>query len=286
MKKLLSILLNLVLISFTFSQTSIWEVSGKGTTLYLGGSIHILHADDYPLPPEYDNAYNKSEVMVFETDIKKLEDPKFAQSMLFKAMYQDGRTLKSVLSPKVYESLKTACTNANLPIENLAQFKPSMVILLITMEKMKELNITEEGIDKYFDKKAIADKKEILALETVEEQINLLTTMGDGNEDEFVKHSLKDIDEWDTEMAKLTAAWRSGSSKEMNKQLDEMKKEYPALYTAMLVDRNNKWMPQIDGFLDSKTVEFVIVGTLHLHGTDGLLALLKAKGYTVKQLTL
>ena len=63
-----------------------------------------------------------------------------------------------------------------------------------------------------------------------------------------------------------------------------MKKEYPEIYKKVLVDRNNNWIPLIDAYFDTESVEFVLVGALHLHGPDGILNLLKESGYSISQL--
>jgi uncharacterized protein YbaP (TraB family) len=52
----------------------------------------------------------------------------------------------------------------------------------------------------------------------------------------------------------------------------------------MLVDRNKNWMPKIDQLLSRNGHSLVVVGAAHLVGPDGLLAMLRAKGYTVDQL--
>lgn len=286
MKKISALLLTLFLTSLSFAQTSIWEVSKNGNTLYLGGSIHLLRTSDYPLPAEFDSVYNKATQLVFETDIAKLNDPAVGQSMLMKGMYHDGRTLKSVLTPQVYTKLAAACKEVNMPIENMAQFKPSLAILLLTITKIKQLGIDAEGVDQHFFNQAKKDKKTTGKLESVESQLKLLTTMGDGNEDNFVTHSLEEFEKMDKQFEDLISSWKIGDSKTMIKELAEMKKEYPALYMSMLVDRNNAWIPQIEKFLTDKPVEFIIVGSLHLHGNDGLLTLLKNKGYLIKQVQL
>ena len=286
MKKSLSFLFVLIHFCFSYAQTSIWEISKNGNTLYLGGSVHILRATDYPLPPEYANVYKKAETLVFETDIKKLEDPVFAQKLMMGAMYTDERTLQSVLSAKTYQELETECKKVELPIANLSKFKPSMVVLLITVTKMKQLGINEDGVDKYFYNKAIKNHKKTIGLETAEKQLTLLTNMGSGNEEEFVKHSLKDFKKLDKELSSLIGAWKNGNAKEMNKELKEMKTQFPELYKSMLVERNQNWLAQIEEMLTNEIIEFVLVGTLHLHGTDGLLTLLKKEGYEVQQVYL
>jgi uncharacterized protein YbaP (TraB family) len=52
---------------------SVWKVTGPtGATLYLGGSIHALRSDDYPLPPAYNRAFDASSRLAFEVDRKAL----------------------------------------------------------------------------------------------------------------------------------------------------------------------------------------------------------------------
>ncbi len=64
----------------------------------------------------------------------------------------------------------------------------------------------------------------------------------------------------------------------------EMEKEYPEIYKKILTDRNMNWILEIDSYLDSEKVEFVMVGALHLPGPEGVLEMLKDKGYKLSQL--
>jgi uncharacterized protein YbaP (TraB family) len=63
-----------------------------------------------------------------------------------------------------------------------------------------------------------------------------------------------------------------------------MRAETPDLYDSLLRQRNLKWIPQIERMLRDADKEFVLVGAAHLVGEDGLLQLLQAKGYGVRQL--
>ena len=63
-----------------------------------------------------------------------------------------------------------------------------------------------------------------------------------------------------------------------------MRDEFPAAYQTLLVNRNNAWMGKIEGMAESAQTEFVVVGALHLAGTDGLLEQLDARGYRVTRL--
>ena len=65
--------------------------------------------------------------------------------------------------------------------------------------------------------------------------------------------------------------------------LDSMRK-YPVIYKKFLTDRNERWVPKIEEQLRSGKDVFVVVGAGHLVGTNGVVELLKKKGYTVPQL--
>jgi len=267
-----------------FPQSSVYEVEGEGTNLYIGGSTHILREQDYPLPKEFDLAFDNSEILVLETDITKFEDPAIAQKMLGMTMYQDDRTLNSVLSEEVYEKLETACATYGIPLASMGKLKPSMVIMTLTVMELQKLGVASEGVDKYYLNKAIKKQKSLVYLETIEEQMSLIAGMGEGNEDEFVQHSLKDLKENSEIFEELIDTWKDGTAKPMLKQIKEFKADFPELYKSFLVDRNNNWIPQLEDYLKTDEVEFVVVGALHLYGSDGVLQQMKDKGYKVKQL--
>lgn len=287
MKKLITLLfVQSILINIGQAQTSIWKVEGNGNTLYIGGTIHILRPQDYPLPVEFDSAYERADVIVLEADIKKFEEPGMAQTLMMKAMYQDEQTLTSVLSKEVYADLSRESTKLNIPLASMDKFKPSLVILSLAVMKMQQLGISADGVDKHFHERASKDSVDILFLETVEEQIDLIANMGEGNENEFVQYSLKDFEQMEKDLMEMIATWRDGSATVMLSQLDKMAKEFPALYQSLLVTRNNNWLPTIDNFLKDEKIEFIMVGTLHLYGTDGVLDKLRAKGYGVDKFEL
>lgn len=261
-----------------------YKVEGKGTVLYFGGSIHLLRTQDYPLPKAFDQAYKQSGIVVLETDISQNNDPEMAQKLLAMTMYQDDRTLKTVLSEDVYKQLSLACANYGIPLPGMVKMKPSMVLITLTMMELQKLGVNGDGVDKFYMNKAKQDNKPMLFLEELEYQMKLITDMGEGNEDEFVLYSLKDLKEYSELFEELVATWRDGTATPMLKQINRFKQDYPKLYQSLLVDRNNNWMPQMEQFLSTPETEFIVAGAMHLHGPDGVLQQLKDKGYTISQL--
>jgi len=265
------------------AQSSVWRVSKGDQSLYLGGTCHILRASDYPLPTEFDLAYEAADSLVFEVDPDDLQDPAFAMKIMAESVYKDGRTLKSVLSTEAYAALAEECRQANMPIEMIQSMKPGMAVMMLTIQELMKAGVSEEGVDLHYGNRAKADGKTIAALETAEFQLKLITTLGEGAESELVLYSLQDLDQISELFDEIIAAWRSGDLDTINEMFVEDMAEAPEIYDVMLKDRNARWLPQIEVMLKTKPTEFILVGVGHMPGKDGLIELLKAKGYTVTQ---
>ncbi len=287
MKKLFLILaLGYAVLPFLAAQSSVWKVEGKGSSIYIGGTMHLLTPEDYPLPGEFDSAYVWSDVLVLEADLKKMEDPLVVQNMMSMAMYQDERTLKGVLSEAVYNGLKAESEKLGISLTPLSKFKPAMVMLIISVTKMQKSGNTSAGVDQHYLSKAGIDDRPLLFFETVESQLEILFGDEEENEDQAVMQFLKNLDQMDQLGADIKAGWLHGSDKIFKRLQKEMKSEYPDVYKKVLTDRNISWMQKIDTFLDNGDVEFILVGALHVYGGDGVLKLLKKRGYRVTRLTI
>ena len=68
--------------------------------------MHLLPAEQFPLPDEFTTAYKQADILVFETDIRELETPQGMQLLMQHAMYSDGRQLNQVLSAGTYQQLQ------------------------------------------------------------------------------------------------------------------------------------------------------------------------------------
>lgn len=286
-KQWVSLFLGLVLcLAYpAYADTLVWKVTRGGEVLYIGGTIHVLSASDYPLPVEYDQAYRQADTVILETDLQRLQTPQMQQLMLSKMTYSDGRTLKQVLSKKTYQSLEDFFADRNMSMTAVQQFKPGMASMMMTMLELQRLGLVGVGVDQFYTTKARADKKALGQLESVEQQLDFLAGMGDGQEDELIAYTLRDLKKLTEFFNALKQAWRQGDVKELETLgITELKQQFPQVYNSLLVKRNNAWIPQIELMLNTKEVEFVLVGALHLVGAEGVIEQLKAKGYQVELL--
>lgn len=267
------------------ADTSVWRVSNGDFTVYLGGTVHLLRQSDYPLPQEYEDAYANSDTLVFETDIAAMSDIATQARLLAQLTYSDERTLESVLNEEAYAELESYTSGIGLPIMMLQKFKPGMVVTTLQVFEFQKLGFTPEGVDAFFNARAVSDGKPVAVLESLEDQIAFLASMGEGNESEFILMSLKDLEDTEQAMDAMLAAWRTGDSEQLTAMfVADMQTRAPEVYESLLKGRNLNWLPQIDAMLQDSDTEFVLVGAAHLVGDDGLLALLAEQGYQVEQL--
>jgi uncharacterized protein YbaP (TraB family) len=271
--------------SATTALHSLWKAQGASNVVYLLGSIHLLQATNYPLAPALESAFTNSQVVVFETDIEKMEDPAQQMAMLSKLSLPEGQTLRQTLSPKVYEALSKHAADVGLPLAMLEQYRPAAAIMTLEVMELTTLGADPAfGIDKHFFKLAHDAGKRIVPLETVDFQIGLLVGFTKAEEDLLVEKSLAEIDDDKKLFNEMVQAWRTGDSASLETMLNKARTEAPSIFKKMVSDRTASWVPEFEKLLHGSENAIIIVGAGHLVGPDGAVELLKKKGFKVTQL--
>lgn len=267
------------------SDAPVWKVSKGDYQLYIGGTIHMLARSDYPLPAAFDVAYERASELVLETDMQEIESPAFQRTMMQAMSYSDETTLQQVLQPRTYAMLEAYLARYGVPIENLAKLRPGMVMLTLSMLELQRLGLDGNGVDSFYSQRARNDHKTLVGLETAQQQLEFIKLLGEGKEDALIIHTLEDIKQMPELMQVMKSAWREGDNNTLDSvAIKPWKDRFPDLYQALLVRRNQAWLPLIEAMLTTQDVELVLVGALHLVGDEGVLAMLAKRGYTVEQL--
>lgn len=276
----------LLLFSFnSFADSPVWKVTKSGKTVYLGGTVHVLSQNDYPLPDTFETAYAASTTLVFEMDMSQAQSMQFQQAMMNELTYQDGRTYADVLKPATVTKLNQYMTDKGLPFTGMQTFKPALLSIALTMFELQQLGLGGTGVDAFYSQRGLNDSKKFKFLELPEEQISYLANMGKGYEDELINYTLNDIDKLPTMMKQMKDAWRIGDGAKLYEVGGkEWHEEFPQSYQQLIIERNNNWMPHIESYFNDDEIEFVLVGAMHLIGNDGVIKKLSAKGYKVTQL--
>jgi uncharacterized protein YbaP (TraB family) len=263
----------------------LWAVKGKKNTVYLFGSIHIGKPEFYPFEPVIESSFAGSKYLVVELDGTSKETEKKMAQFMAAAKLEKGQSLRTVLSPGVYRKLIEQLDKIGLPADTFDNVKPWVTAVALSVLKMQSMGYMPElGVDRYFLEKA-KDGKRIAELESFEEQVKLFETIG---EEKFLAFTLLSLDSVELQVKKLINAWRCGDLQTLEEIVFEINSgalhDVDELYNKMYFDRNRRMANKIEKYLLDDENYFIVVGSGHLIGDKGIVALLKKGGYRVTRL--
>jgi len=269
------------------AESSVWKVSKGENYFYLGGTVHLLSAQDHPLPEEFTAAYQDASVLFFETDLVATQSPEFQAKLLATLTYSDDRTLASELTANTYQRLESYMALRQISLHNFDKFKPWGLSLMISLMEYQRLGkVASYGVDATFNALALADNKSVMSLETPDEQLGFISSMATMDPNMGLDYTLRDLERLPEFSSAMKKHWRTGdlAAISANVFVVEMKTKFAVLYNTLLTTRNNAWMRRLPALLDDSATEFVLVGAMHLVGEEGLLQQLKKAGFEVVQL--
>ncbi|MGD8440401.1 MAG: TraB/GumN family protein [Holophagae bacterium] len=259
-----------------------WRVSGDAGTVHLLGSIHFMKDDAYPLDPAIERAYTAADTVVFETDLDQAGQA--GAEMLRKGTLAGDLTLLDVIGDERYHQLESWLSERGLGTAMFNRMRPWMVALSVAaFELQRQGYLGTHGIDVTFADRATSDGKRIVALETFDFQISLFADMTDAQGAEFLGYTLTELDTIEPLIDDVVAAWQSGDVATIETLLADGFDEHPELYRKLVTDRNQRWLPVVEQLLGTEGDALVVVGALHLVGDNGLIEMLRSKGYEVEQ---
>ena len=273
--------------SDTGQKSFLWKVQSKTATAYILGSVHLAKADMYPLPQKIEESFDKSAVLALEADPAKAKDEKLLQLMLASALYPGGGTLREHLSRDTYDLAAREMEQLGLPMESFNRIRPWFLAMTMETFEFQRLGYDPaHGIDIYFAGKA-AGKKRIVELETFDYQIRLMNDFSDREQELFLIYTLRDLAKLKDGIEKLMAAWHSGDTKTMEALVIGTLRESPELrpiFDKLFYQRNREMAAKVEQLLQGKETVCIIVGAAHLVGNEGIIELLRGKGFSVVQM--
>ncbi len=262
----------------------LYVVRDADSTMYLFGTVHIR-----PRGADWGNdhvraAISESQEVWTEIEISPAADAR-AQQLAMQLGAAEGRPLSSWLSAEENAALAAALTRLGVPAAALEGQEPWIAALTLSIVPMLQAGYDpNSGVDRAVDAYAEAGGKTMRTFETVEQQLGFFDGMDAEVQREMLSEAIAQAPEVPAMMAQLTRAWEGGDEAALTALvIDETRREYPELYDAIFVRRNNAWMQVIANELNGAGVDFVAVGAGHLLGAEGLVAQLRARGYTVER---
>ncbi|GHA72814.1 TraB/GumN family protein [Cognatilysobacter bugurensis] len=266
----------------------LWRLSNGGATVYVLGSFHLLREQDYPLPREVDEAFWDAESVVFEVAPSELERPDNPATVRRLARAADGVRLSERLDPARASALEAALAKRGLRLGQYEEFAPWLVNGQLVAGISHGAGYRHEfGVDKHLMRRAREAGKPVSGLETFEDQMRTSAAAPVSEQLATLKALLAAPDAVASAFDALRSAWTAGDVETLDRLTRQgMKQSSPVSYRLVNTDRNNGWLPKLVELLQrpAGSDTLVVVGSMHLLGDDGVLALLASRGYVAQQL--
>ncbi|UWX60108.1 TraB/GumN family protein [Chryseobacterium oranimense] len=262
--------------SKTTENSTLWEISGNGLTKssYLAGTFHIMCSQDFEIKPKVMKALEKSDNFVMEINYT---DP--AEMTAMQKMFKADKKLSEQLNSEEAKELDNILiAGYGTDLKKMDNSSSQSLYALISMKaipcpqteiKMYEIELLQN---------AIKNKKKVYGLEKVEDQMASISKAYDLK---AVIGQLKMGKQYEKLLREMITAFKKEDLKSVYTLFKDDKIMNAEQEKAMLTDRNKNWAEKMPDMM-KKESSFFAVGGAHLMGENGVIQLLKSKGYTVK----
>jgi len=273
--------------SWAWAKPPVWTVHGPGATVVLFGSVHILPHDTDWEPDALKQALSEADELWFEVPIDDAALLDVSRQALAKGMLPDGRNLAGMLSDRGKARLRRAETDLHLPGPSLERLRPWLAELTIgAADYAREGATADQGVERQLADAAPQASRH--AFETAAQQIAMFAGQPERVQVASLEDTLRDLENDPDQWRRLIDAWLTGDMKALEKEgLEELRRDSPQMFKALLTDRNAAWLATLSQRLNAPPANgrpakiVVVVGVGHLVGPGGVPALLRAKGFRV-----
>jgi uncharacterized protein len=267
----------------------LWEITGKGLTKpsYLYGTIHMIPKADFFLTDATKKALGESQKVMFEINMKDMQNPMMLFSIMSKAMMPRGTKLRDLISADDYALVKKRFEEIGLPLPMLETIKPMFLSAMVDGGD-NPMDTTSKSATTAYEmeimKIAEKDKKEMGGLETMEFQMGIFDSIPYKTQAEMLVKSIKSVNKGDSEFKTMVEMYKSQDIESMAGTMKSSDENELSKYEGILLtSRNKNWIPLIAKSSAGKST-FYAVGAGHLGGEMGVVNLLRKEGFTLKPL--
>lgn len=252
----------------------LWKVEGNGLTQpsYLFGTFHILCKNDFRIGDTLKQAFLSARRFYAEID---LDEPGQQMQLAMKMVMKD-KSLPQLLSPSDYQQVSDSFQRiTGMPLAMFNQFNPFVpmgMAIIHTIDCADKVQPENE-----FMSLARENGMDILGLETIQDQVDAIASQPVDSMVVQLKQMLLHFDSSRQVMRGMIDLYKKGNIDAIYSYMKSSGMD-AGFETALLSDRNNRWIPLIEKAAAEKP-GFFAVGAGHLGGTDGIISLLMKKGY-------
>lgn len=287
----------LLVAAAAFAQTSeparrgfLYEVRKGNQVALLMGTIHVGRPEFYPLPAAQLERMQRNDALVLEADVS--DNARALAATQKYAMVPAGEPgLDTRLTPALKARIEAIAARNQLDAAPLWRMKPWMLAnVLALFEAAQAGYMPALSVESYLMRLAKQGGKPILELESIEQQFELFERAPFATQIAFLEEAVKAVETRAArrEINRIVQAWETGDQAALERLLAEMRaQDSPgARFTVdtILLGRHPAMVKRIESLMADGKTYLIAVGSLHLAGPQGLIAMLRARGFTVTQL--
>jgi uncharacterized protein len=262
----------------------LWRYRHGTSAVHLAGSIHVLKPSLYPLPDEYEAAFRGSDHLVLEVDLERTPPAMMQQKTLAAAALPKHQSLRDLLPISLYERLDRRLAVYGMSIGEVSGNLPALIMNQLLLARLMALGYSPEfGLEGHFLRQR--SHQRVLELETFDAQLAVLFGQPLSTQIELLEEALDTEQDLEPMLAALLVAWLSGDDARFMELFAAQSGDTPGLrayQTALLDDRNAAMAAAVAEFLQPGDgmggSYFVLVGSAHLVGENGIVNLLARQG--------
>lgn len=262
---------------------AMWTATKDGSTLVLFGSMHLLQPGLAWRTPAYDAAYKQASAVWFETDANP--DPGRVQSLLIQRGVDPDHPLSAGLSRQGKAAIAPILKARGQTLADIDRYRPWAAALMLSVAPLQAKGYSvEQGADAVVTRQARIQAKPIETFETLDQQVELFAGLSAKDAMQYLEDVVGGKGALRGDPVSLEKAWMAGDVAGLEKDVvAPLRAKRPALYQALLARRNQVWADRLDASVrvGGAGLQLVNVGALHMVGSEGLPALLAARGYQV-----
>jgi uncharacterized protein YbaP (TraB family) len=270
---------------------SLFHLQHENASVYLYGSVHLMKENIYPLDSKIMAAFNASEALALEVDLARLSSREINSRFTQAGILPAAQSLQEKLSPATLKLLQQALDDRGLDLNAYARMRPWMFEQSFIAQEMMLYGFgAGAGIDAFFAGRARLAGKTILELESLDEQLALISSATLEEQDDSLRYMLEALgqDLLQEEVNSLVIDWLQGDVEGIYASMMAPLAKYPGLapyMKRMFDDRNLAMAEKIAAWIKRGGSYFVVVGAGHLGGPKGLVELMRARGFKLTQLS-
>lgn len=253
----------------------LWEISGNGMAhnAYLFGTMHVKDKRAFDFSKNMTTAFDTCKSFAMEVAL----EPDIYKD-IFKMMVADeGYHIEDYLKPEEQQKIDNFLKKEfGFKLEYFKQIKPVFLYIIMSGTGMSVDN--EHFLDEYLFLKAKQEEKTVIGIETLEEQMNALNGLTIREQLDLVLDAVDGFGKNQKLEQKLLKYYQKQELSEIAKLIEASSDE--KVSKLLLTNRNHIMADRIAKFMPKESV-FIAIGAGHLPGKEGVIELLRLKGFTV-----